>query len=78
MRNGYVGWPSMNMMEESLISAGWEWEESSSWRVDTVLGQTDQDGWIYSTSFGAIDEEGHAACGRYVSCLYAIMNELCS
>lgn len=53
-------------MEESLLSKGWEWEDGSSWQVQCELGQTDEHGWVYSTSFGAIEEEGVALCGRLV------------
>ena len=63
-RNGYVGWPSREKMEEGLISAGWEWEEGSIWQLHTALGETDENGWVYAVSFGSIEDEGMPSCGR--------------
>ena len=60
-------------MEESLLSKGWEWEDGSKWKVETVLGQTDENGWVYCTSFGAIEEEGSATCGRFEISLAAAL-----
>jgi hypothetical protein len=63
-QNGYVGWASQQLMEESFLSTGWEWDGGSAWSAHVQLGGTDENGWVYAVSFGSIEEEGKAVCGR--------------
>jgi hypothetical protein len=52
-KNGKYDWASYDEANEQLISHGWTW--NGEWIIDSSVAGTDDEGWGYCTSFGAIE-----------------------
>lgn len=54
-KDGKIGWLNIEQSSQSLISRGWIWLDNN-WEINKIEGITDNDGWMYATNFGNIDQ----------------------
>mmetsp|Transcript_17880 Transcript_17880/g.18646 ORF Transcript_17880/g.18646 Transcript_17880/m.18646 type:complete len:511 (+) Transcript_17880:59-1591(+) len=54
-KDGKIGWNNIEQSSQSLISRGWLWLDNN-WNINKEENVTDNDGWMYATNFGSIDQ----------------------
>lgn len=53
-KDGKIGWNSIDLASQSLISRGWIW--ANEWKLECIENTTDGEGWSYATNFGNIEQ----------------------